>query len=81
MPQKTKTTQNFETSLSDLEKIVNELERGELPLEKQLKAFEKGVALSRECMEKLEEVEKRVEVLVESEGKLDSKPFDANISE
>ena len=67
----------FETSLKELEKIVSELERGELPLENQLKAFEKGVALSRECMKRLEEVEKRVETLmVGSDGKPATAPFE-----
>lgn len=66
----------FETSLKELEKIVGELERGELPLESQLKAFEKGVALSRDCMKRLEDVERRVELLMQtSEGTLSTTPF------
>ncbi len=70
--------QNFETSLKELEKIVAELEKGEQPLEDQLKSFEKGVSLSRECMKRLEEVEKRVELLVQSgDGKISASPFDA----
>jgi exodeoxyribonuclease VII small subunit len=69
---------NFETSLKELEKIVAELEKGEQPLEDQLKFFEKGVALSRECMKRLEEVEKRVELLVQQgDGKIASSSFDA----
>lgn len=69
---------NFETSLKELEKIVAELERGEQPLEDQLKAFEKGVGLSRDCMKRLEEVEKRVELLIQNaEGRIGSTPFDA----
>lgn len=68
---------SFETSLKDLEKIVGALEKGDLPLEDQLKAFEKGVSLSRDCMKRLEEVEKRVEQLIQnSEGKLSTTPFD-----
>ena len=68
---------SFETSLKDLEKIVAELEKGDTPLEGQLKSFEKGVALSRECMKRLEEVERRVEILMETaEGKLSPQPFD-----
>lgn len=67
----------FETSLKELEKIVLELEKGEIPLETQLKSFEKGVALSRECMKRLEEVERRVEVLMQSpDGKLSTTPFE-----
>ncbi len=68
---------SFETALKDLEKTIGELEKGDLPLEAQLKSFEQGVALSRDCMKRLEEVEKRVELLVEKpDGSLSSAPFD-----
>ena len=60
--------QNFESSLAALEKIVRELERGELPLEKSLELFERGVRLSRECQERLQEAERRIEVLLQREG-------------
>lgn len=67
---------SFETSLKELEKIIAELEKGEQPLEAQLKSFEKGVALSRDCMKQLDEVERRVEILMgASEGKLQTAPF------
>ena len=72
----TKKTDSFESSLKDLEKIVGELERGESPLETQLKSFEKGIALSRDCLKQLEEVEKRVELLTrDSENKLITTAF------
>jgi exodeoxyribonuclease VII small subunit len=59
----------FEASLNQLETIVRKLESGELPLEESLKLFEKGVALSRECRERLNEAERRIEVLMkDSEG-------------
>ncbi|HYP00669.1 MAG TPA: exodeoxyribonuclease VII small subunit [Pyrinomonadaceae bacterium] len=61
-------SQNFEASLSALEKIVRELERGELPLEKSLELFERGVRLSRECQERLQEAERRIEVLLQRDG-------------
>jgi exodeoxyribonuclease VII small subunit len=51
-----------------LEKIVRELERGELPLEKSLELFERGVKLSRECQERLQEAERRIEVLLQRDG-------------
>ena len=57
--------QTFEASLTSLEKIVRELERGELPLEKSLELFEQGVRLSRECQERLSEAERRIEVLLQ----------------
>ena len=55
---------NFEASLQALERIVGELERGDLPLEKSLELFEQGVRLSRECQERLNEAERRIEVLL-----------------
>jgi len=68
---------SFEISLKELEKIVADLERGELSLENQLKAFEKGVSLSRDCMKRLEEVERRVETLMTSpDGQMQTAPFE-----
>lgn len=55
---------NFEASLAALEKIVRELERGDLPLERSLELFEEGVRLSRECQERLTSAERRIEVLL-----------------
>ncbi|MDX6694952.1 MAG: exodeoxyribonuclease small subunit [Blastocatellia bacterium] len=61
---------NFEASLAALEKVVRELERGDLPLEESLKLFERGVKLSRECQERLNQAERRVEVLLrDTEGR------------
>lgn len=57
--------QTFEASLASLERIVRELERGEQPLEKSLELFEQGVRLSRECQERLNEAERRIEVLLQ----------------
>jgi exodeoxyribonuclease VII small subunit len=60
----------FEASLAALEKIVRQLEQGDLPLEESLKLFEQGVALSRECQERLNQAERRIETLLrDSEGK------------
>jgi exodeoxyribonuclease VII small subunit len=59
--------QTFEASLAALERIVRELERGELPLEKSLELFEQGVKLSRECQERLNEAERRIEVLLKDD--------------
>jgi exodeoxyribonuclease VII small subunit len=55
---------SFETSLDSLEKIVRELERGDLPLEDSLKLFEEGVRLSRECQDRLNQAERRIEILM-----------------
>jgi len=59
--------QTFEASLSNLEKIVRRLEEGDLPLEESLKLFEDGVRLSRECQERLNQAERRIEVLLKDE--------------
>jgi len=68
----------FEASLNDLEKIVKQLEDGDLPLEKSLKLFEDGVKLSRECRERLANAERRIEVLLkDSDGNLKLENLDA----
>ena len=54
---------DFETSLKKLEGIVKELEQGELTLEQSLQRYEQGVQLARFCNAKLEEAEKRIELL------------------
>ena len=60
---------SFEDSLSSLEKIVSQLEEGDLPLEKSLELFEEGVRLSRKCQQKLESAERKIEILVkDSDG-------------
>lgn len=56
--------QSFESSLKELEKIVRGLEEGELSLEESLKFFENGVKLSRQCQERLNQAERRIEVLL-----------------
>jgi len=70
-------SQNFETSLEELERIVRELERGDLPLEKSLELFEQGVKLSRACQERLNEAERRIEILTrDNQGRPTIRPFD-----
>jgi exodeoxyribonuclease VII small subunit len=67
----------FEKAMKQLEQIVDELEDGDLPLEKALKKFEEGVALSKFCSEKLEETERRITLLTsDSEGKPSESPFE-----
>ena len=61
---KTEQKRTFEASLSSLERIVKELERGDLPLEESLKLFEEGVKLSRECQDRLNQAERRIEMLM-----------------
>ena len=67
----------FETSLEELERIVRELEQGELTLEKSLELFEQGVKLSRECQERLNQAERRIEILMrDNQGRAVVRPFD-----
>jgi len=67
----------FEDALQKLEKIVAKLEEGDLPLEESLKCFEEGIRLSRLCNQKLEEAEKKVQVLLrDKDGTLKPEPFD-----
>lgn len=58
----------FEESLNELEKIATDLERGDLNLEEAIKKFETGMKLSKECSEKLETAEKRINILVQNEN-------------
>jgi exodeoxyribonuclease VII small subunit len=69
-------TPPFEVSLDELERVVKELEKGELPLEKSLELFEKGMKLSADCKRQLEEAETRVELLVKRGSKVVPAPFD-----
>ena len=65
----------FEASIEELEKIVKELEAGDLPLERSLELFEKGMGLSETCRKQLEQAETRVEALIRKEGKWQPEPF------
>ncbi len=59
---------NLEKALSDLEDLVEELESGDLPLEKAMKKFEEGIKLTRGCQEALKDAEQKVEILLKSAG-------------
>lgn len=67
----------FEECLQRLEKIVDELEKGEVPLEKALSLFQEGVDLSNSCRKELETAEGKVEILLKQNGKLQPEPFEA----
>jgi exodeoxyribonuclease VII small subunit len=68
--------EKFEDALEKLEKIVSKMEEGDLPLEESLKYFEEGIRVSRFCNQKLDEAEKRVEILLkDKEGKVNPEPF------
>lgn len=68
---------SFEEALDSLEKIMEELEEGNLPLEETLKKFEEGIKLSRLCEKKLKKAQKKVAMLTrDEEGELKEVPFD-----
>lgn len=66
---------SFEVCLDELEKVVKELEGGDLPLERSLALFEKGMSLSETCRKQLEEAETRVEMLIRKGSKIQPEPF------
>jgi exodeoxyribonuclease VII small subunit len=73
--------ERFEEALNKLEKIVSKLEQGDISLEDSLKLFEEGIRLSRFCNQKLEEAERRVEILVrDKEGALKPEPFNPSLN-
>ena len=73
----------FEEALKKLEKSVEQLESGDLPLEKALEVFENGIKMSRVCSKKLEEAEQKVELLlgVSDDGEAQTTLFDTDILE
>jgi len=72
----------FEDALKKLEKIVSDLESGDLLLDDSLKKYEEGVKLAQFCSKKLESARRKVEILVKtSSGKLEAKPFDESVLE
>jgi len=75
MPEERTASLNFETSLEELERIVNEIEKGDLPLERSLELFESGMRLSGDCRRLLEEAESRVEVLTKRGSETIALPF------
>jgi exodeoxyribonuclease VII small subunit len=68
--------QSFESSLASLERIVANLESGDLPLERAMELFEEGVALARRCQNQLGEAERKVEMLLRERGELKVVPFE-----
>ncbi len=72
----------FEAAIERLERIVKELEDGDRPLEESLRLFEEGIRLTRTCAAKLEEAQRRIDLLTRSgEGDLKLVPFEANDEE
>jgi len=66
---------SFESGLQELEQIVKEMESGDLPLERALELYEKGMKLTERCRKQLEEAETRIEMLVRKGDKVQAEPF------
>jgi exodeoxyribonuclease VII small subunit len=81
VPKKRK-TEPFEEALQKLEKIVEKMEQGDMPLEKAMEAFTEGVQLVQYCHKKLDEAENKVQMLLEDQqGNWTAVPFDSSETE
>ena len=72
---------DFEQALAELEGLVERLERGDLPLDEALKAFERGVALTRQCQASLQAAQQKVEILLKRGAKAEIEPFEESADE
>ena len=79
MAAKKPTAFNFESALEELEELVTSMEDGELSLEDSLKAFEKGIKLTRDCQTALKNAEQKVQVLLDENG--ETEEFDMSDTE
>ena len=71
-----KKERSFEEAINELESIVEKLEKGELPLDESIEIFQKGIELSKFCSKRLDEVERKISILVEDEkGQLREESF------
>ncbi|MBV8068316.1 MAG: exodeoxyribonuclease VII small subunit [Acidobacteriaceae bacterium] len=75
MPEEKTSSLSFEASLEELERIVKDLEKGDLPLEQSLTLFEAGMRLSAECKRQLEEAESRIEIMLKKGSETVAVPF------
>ncbi|MGN1297174.1 MAG: exodeoxyribonuclease VII small subunit [Clostridia bacterium] len=68
-------SKSFEEKIEDLERIVTELENGDLSLDDSVSKFEQGIKISKECNKILEEAEKKITILVNQDGEIKEKDF------
>lgn len=73
-----KPTPDFEHTLSELETLVERMEKGELTLEASLGDFERGIQLIRLCQKSLAEAEQKVQILMEKDGAAQAEPFESD---
>ena len=69
--------ENFEESMTKLEEIVTELEKGDLNLDESVAKFEEGMKISKQCSKILEEAEQKITILLEKDGELKEENFSA----
>ncbi len=67
---------SFEEAINSLEKLIEELEQGDLPLEEALKKFEEGVKLIKYCNKQLDEAEQKIELILKDENGVKTTPFE-----
>jgi exodeoxyribonuclease VII small subunit len=72
---------DFEQALAELEGLVERLEHGDLPLDEALKAFERGVALTRQCQASLQAAQQKVEILLKRGARAEVEPFEESPDE
>lgn len=65
----------FEEAMQNLEKIANELEKGDLSLEESVAKFEEGMKLSKQCNEMISDAEKKITILLQKDGKIEEENF------
>jgi exodeoxyribonuclease VII small subunit len=73
-----KKSSNFETNLKTLEKLVDKLEQGDLPLDQALKEFEQGIQLARQCQTELQNAEQKVHILLKNNAEVTDYTADEN---
>jgi exodeoxyribonuclease VII small subunit len=72
----------FEDALKKLEKIVDDLEAGDLTLDEALKKYQDGIELSRVCAQRLEQAKKKIDMLAKNKkGEFEIKPLDEELKE
>ena len=76
MPEEKQSVSSFESGLEELEAVVKQLEKGDLPLERSIELFEKGMGLSEQCRKQLGDAETRIEQIVKKGSRTEPEPFE-----
>ena len=77
MPEDKQSVSSFEAGLEELETVVKQLEKGDLPLERSIELFEKGMSLSEQCRKQLGEAETKIEQIIKKGNRTEAEPFEA----